>query len=333
MYLLQEEINTGSFGVVYKGYFRVLDEGKDAEKKIVAVKTVDVHDIIDKNNALYEAQIQRQLRSVPNVVHLFDFFVCEEKAYFVQELAHGGDVLSRLLEKNRYQEKEAKKLARNLIKTISALHKRGIVHRDLKPENLLLKEKDNDTKILLCDFGDAFKFTAEDIKKEDDKLYTVCGTPAFMAPEIKQGDGYRGNEVDMWSIGCIIFLLIGGCAPFGYDHDLAFERSSKAEYEFNRKPWITEVSLSAMNLISKLLKLNPADRLTASEALNSRWLSSSSTSKVKRGASLPSSLLKFSAVPLSIKMPTKQLSRRSLLQQRNRPSVAVGRALNNRQRI
>jgi len=109
MYLLQEEINTGSFGVVYKAYFRVLDEGKDAEKKIVAVKTVDVHDIIDKNNALYEAQIQRQLRSVPNVVHLFDFFVCEEKAYFVQELAHGGDVLSRLIEKNRYQEKEAKK--------------------------------------------------------------------------------------------------------------------------------------------------------------------------------------------------------------------------------
>jgi len=329
LYTLKDEINRGAFGTVYEAHCRKLNKRSDEEKKIVAVKIVNVHDTNRKNDALYEAQIQRQLRSIPNVIHLFDFFVYDGKAHFVQQLAYGGDVLDRLMEKKRYREKDAKKLARNLITTIRALHNRGIVHRDLKPENLLLKEKNDDTKIMLCDFGDAYKFSAEDIE-EDDKLYTVCGTPAFMAPEILQRNGYRGKEVDMWSIGCIIFLLIGGYAPFGYDQKRAFERSCKADYQFGRNPWITEVSSNAMNLISKLLKVDPIDRLTASETLNSRWFCPSSTREIKKKAS---SSLNISATALSSKMLKTQQSQKALFQQRKHPSIAVGRALNNRQRI
>lgn len=326
-YILDGEINAGSFGTVYKAHAEALDKANDHQRKIVAVKIVDVHDNYEKENALYEAQIQRQLRSVPNIVHLFDFFVCGCKAYYVQELARGGDVLSRLLEKDRYQEKEAKKLARNLITTIRTLHSKEIVHRDLKPENLLLKEEDNDTKIMLCDFGDAYRFTDEDV--EDDKLYTICGTPAFMAPEIKQGGGYRGKEVDMWSIGCILYLLVGGYAPFGYDDDLAFERSSKADYNFDCKPWTTEVSSSAMNLISKLLTIDPGDRLTASDALNSRWLSPSSSRKKTSSSSL------FINIPASLncKMLIKQLSRRALMQHWKHASVASNIGLKNRRKV
>jgi len=331
-YILKEEINAGAFGIVYKAHCQDLNEDSDEEKqKTVAVKIIEVHDTYDKDNALYEAQIQRQLRSVPNVVHLFDFFVCDEKAYFVQELARGGDVLNRLLKKKRYQEKDAKKLATNLIMTIRALHYKEIVHRDLKPENLLLKDKNNDTKIMLCDFGDAYKYSSEEKEQEDDKLYTICGTPAFMAPEIMRKDGYRGKEVDMWSIGCILYLLIGGYVPFGYDQKIAFERSSKEEYEFNRSPWTTETSSSAMNLISKLLKVDPADRLTASEALSCRWLSSSTMKIKKNTSSSPSLNIAAAAAALSSKLSKKQQGGRTLLQPRKNPTFSIG-TLSDRQR-
>merc|ERR1711933_122589 len=112
------------------------DERNNEEKKMVAMKIVSVDDENRQQSALHEAWPQRHLRSIPNVVYLYDFFICDEKAYFVQQLAFGGEVLDRLMEKKRYQEKEAKKLAWNLITTIQALHRRGIVHRDLKPENL-----------------------------------------------------------------------------------------------------------------------------------------------------------------------------------------------------
>jgi len=331
-YVLKDKINSGAFGIVYKAHCQCLKEDIDEdEKKMVAVKIIEVADTYDKSNALYEAQIQRQLRSVPNIVHLFDFFVYEEKAYFVQELAHGGDVLSRLLEKKRYEEKDAKKLARNLIMTVRALHYKEIVHRDLKPENLLLKSTNNDTKIMLCDFGDAYKYTSEE-KEQDDKLFTICGTPAFMAPEIMLKDGYRGKEVDMWSIGCIIFLLIGGYAPFGYDQNIAYERSSEGDYDFKRSPWTTEVSSSAMNFISKLLKVDPEERLTASEALSCSWLSSSAK-KIKKKSSSSSDITAVTAAEISSKLSQKEQGVKALLQKRRDPSVSVSRIVNNRQRV
>jgi len=301
IYVLKEVINSGGFGVVYNAHFQSKTNG--GRKTTVAVKTVDIRDADDKENAFREAIIQRDLRIIPNVIHLIDFFIRGGKAFFVQELAAGGDLLDRLLEKKqrRYQEKDAKELARTLVSTIRDLHRQGIAHRDLKPENVLLKEKNDDTQIMLCDFGDAARLPYE----QDEKFYTCCGTPAFMAPEVNRGNGYR-EEADMWSIGCILFMLLGGYAPFGYDRKIAYQRATHSDYSFERSPWNTEVSMNAKEIISNLLIVDPVNRWTASEALNCCWLTPTKTQK-----KLSSSL----SFPLSSKI-TNSLKEGGRIQQR-----------------
>jgi len=273
-YVLRKMINKGAFGVVYKASCQT--ENNKSDDDLVAVKTVRIRDVDQQKKILLEAAFQTELRNIPHVVHLIDFWVHDGRAFFVQELAMGGDLLDRCLEKERYQETEAKIVARTLISTIRELHNRGIIHRDLKPENLLLTDSNDDTKIMLCDFGDAAGFSSD----EDDKHFTVCGTPAFMAPEVVSMNGYR-EEVDMWSIGCILFMMMGGYAPFGYDLVEAYKRASKSDYHFNCHPWNTEVSISAKKFITNLVNVDVVERWNATEALHSHWLAPETTTNSK----------------------------------------------------
>lgn len=120
-----------------------------------------------------------------------------------------GDVFERLANITTYSERDARDLASQLLKAIHHLHERKIAHRDLKPENLLLLESGNDSKIVLADFGFA-KYVPTDL------LRTRCGTPAFVAPELLVNDCRYDERVDMWSCGCLLYMLLGGkcCAGF-----------------------------------------------------------------------------------------------------------------------
>lgn len=177
----------------------------------------------------------------------------------MQWLAKGGDVFDRLAQLSTYTEKNSRDLGITLLKTLVELHRRKICHRDLKPENLLLKGKFDDTNILLADFGFA-KYVPED------GLKTRCGTPAFVAPEILVGNPY-GTQADMWSAGCLIFMLICGYPPFNdQSHSGLFRKIRAADFTFHESSW-SNVSLHAKQLVSRLLVVDPQFRMTSKESL------------------------------------------------------------------
>jgi len=147
-------------------------------------------------------------------------------------------------------------------------HSRGIVHRDLKPENILLTSKEDDGSIKIADFGFAKQF---DLSMGDESLTTSCGTPGYVAPEILNGKSY-GAEVDMWSFGVIIYILLCGYPPFHDDNQKnLFAKIRRGEYDFDPTYW-NEVSETAKDLIRKLLVVDGKQRYTIKELLAHPWM-------------------------------------------------------------
>ena len=258
-YTLDKRLRSGSYGVVYTTLNKVTNEE-------FAVKVIDRTKLKrkDDDGTFREVTVMKDLRDVRHVVRLVDFYVEPQMFYVVQMYAQGGDVFDRLADRTAYTEKDARDLAIILLQTLVELHKRKICHRDLKPENLLLKDKIDDTNILLADFGFAKYVPQEGLK-------TRCGTPAFVAPEILIGQRY-GVQADMWSAGCLIYMLIGGYPPFqDQSHRGLFRKIRAADFTFHDMYW-SNVSLYAKQLISKLLTVDPRSRLTAHESLLTTWL-------------------------------------------------------------
>jgi calcium/calmodulin-dependent protein kinase I len=219
---------------------------------------------VDDSAVFREVDVLKELRDVQGIVSLIDFFVKPDVFHIVQVLARGGDVFDRLAKRTTYSEKDARKLAKQLLETMRDMHERRFIHRDLKPENLLLKHEDIDSNILLADFGFSKKIPKEGLK-------TRCGTPAFVAPEILVGSQYD-ESVDMWSVGVLLFLLIGGYPPFqDENHRGLFRKIRAADYIFHETYW-EHVSADAKVLISSLMCVNPEYRWTAVQALNCNWI-------------------------------------------------------------
>lgn len=199
-YKKMDEIARGSFGVVYTA-----TPLSDPET-VYAVKVVDKAKMKSQKDidlVHREAKYMKELSAIPHVVPLIEFIPEKDYLYVVLFYARGGDLFQRLTKKRRFTERDARDIAVVLFETLDVMHtKHNIVHRDLKPENLLLADSNSD-KILFADFGFANKVP-------ESGLRTRCGTPAFVAPEILLGRPYH-QAVDMWSIGCIIFFMLGGC--------------------------------------------------------------------------------------------------------------------------
>ena len=166
LYRLDQRLRSGSFGTVYEC------QHINYPDQIYAVKVIDRTKLKPKDDkAIFtEVATLRELHPVQNVIKIIDFFVEPDKLYMVQMLARGGDVFDRLTARTKYNEMDARSLAVTLIQTMAQIHERGIVHRDLKPENLLLREEENDTGILVADFGFAKRCP------KGSYLRTRCGT-------------------------------------------------------------------------------------------------------------------------------------------------------------
>jgi calcium/calmodulin-dependent protein kinase I len=258
-YILDKRLRSGSYGIVHT----TRHKGTNDE---YAVKVIDRTKLKPKDDdaTFREVKIMKDLVNVPNIVGLIDFYVEPKTFYVVQVYAKGGDVFDRLAQRVNYNEKDARDLGILLLETMKQLHQRKICHRDLKPENLLLKEKGDDSQILVADFGFA-KYVP------DEGLKTRCGTPAFVAPEILVGDFYN-TQADMWSVGCLLYMLIGGYPPFQDEtHRGLFRKILAADFTFHDMYW-SNVSLHAKQLISKLLTVNPQLRLNADTCLRTTWL-------------------------------------------------------------
>ncbi|XP_044284970.1 serine/threonine-protein kinase MARK1 isoform X2 [Varanus komodoensis] len=222
--------------------------------------------IIDKTQ-LNPTSLQKLFREVrimkilnhPNIVKLFEVIETEKTLYLVMEYASGGEVFDYLVAHGRMKEKEARAKFRQIVSAVQYCHQKYIVHRDLKAENLLL---DGDMNIKIADFGFSNEFTI------GNKLDTFCGSPPYAAPELFQGKKYDGPEVDVWSLGVILYTLVSGSLPFdGQNLKELRERVLRGKY---RIPFY--MSTDCENLLKKLLVLNPIKRGSLEQIMKDRWM-------------------------------------------------------------
>ncbi|XP_075700041.1 MAP/microtubule affinity-regulating kinase 3 isoform X4 [Rhinoderma darwinii] len=222
--------------------------------------------IIDKTQ-LNPTSLQKLFREVrimkilnhPNIVKLFEVIETEKTLYLIMEYASGGEVFDYLVAHGRMKEKEARAKFRQIVSAVQYCHQKHIVHRDLKAENLLL---DADMNIKIADFGFSNEFTV------GNKLDTFCGSPPYAAPELFQGKKYDGPEVDVWSLGVILYTLVSGSLPFdGQNLKELRERVLRGKY---RIPFY--MSTDCENLLKRFLVLNPSKRGTLEQIMKDRWI-------------------------------------------------------------
>ncbi|XP_063889810.1 calcium/calmodulin-dependent protein kinase type 1 isoform X2 [Scylla paramamosain] len=263
-YVLKDLLGTGAFSQVR------LAEVKDDPSTVVAIKIIDKKALKGKEDSLEnEIKVLRRLTH-PNIVQLLETFEDKHKVYLVMELVTGGELFDRIVEKGSYTEKDAADLIRQVLEAVDYMHEQGVVHRDLKPENLLYFSQDEDSKIMISDFG---------LSKMEDSgiMATACGTPGYVAPEVLAQKPY-GKAVDVWSIGVIAYILLCGYPPF-YDENDAnlFAQILKGEFEFDSPYW-DEISDSAKDFIRQLMCVDVERRFTCKQSLNHPWISGNAAS-------------------------------------------------------
>ncbi|CAH8497932.1 unnamed protein product [Schistosoma rodhaini] len=261
---LRDQPNVGKYKLI-----RTLGRGNFAKVKLaqhvstgreVAVKVID-------KTQLNQASLKKLFREVnimkmlnhPNIVRLYEVIESERHVYLVMEYAENGEVFDHLVAHGRMKEREARAAFRQIVSAVEYCHQKKIVHRDLKAENLLF---DGYYNIKLADFGFSNLFDGSK------KLDTFCGSPPYAAPELFQGRKYDGPEVDVWSLGVILYTLVSGSLPFDAQHlkDLQ-ERVLRGKY---RVPFYMSTDCEA--LLRKLLVLNPAKRMTLRNVMSDKWL-------------------------------------------------------------
>uniref|UniRef100_A0A8B9LKZ5 Serine/threonine-protein kinase DCLK2 n=1 Tax=Astyanax mexicanus TaxID=7994 RepID=A0A8B9LKZ5_ASTMX len=212
-----------------------------------------------------EVSILRRVKH-PNVVLLIEEMDTYSELYLVMELVKGGDLFDAITSTNKYTERDASGMLYNLASAIKYLHSLNIVHRDIKPENLLVYEHQDGSKSLkLGDFGLATVV--------DGPLYTVCGTPTYVAPEIITESGY-GLKVDIWAAGVITYILLCGFPPFRgstEDQEALFDQILMGQLDFPLPYW-DNVSDSAKELITCMLQVEVNQRYTALQVLDHPWV-------------------------------------------------------------
>lgn len=260
LYKLKGVLGSGAFSTVRLGYHR-----SDQEKSY-AVKCIDRQKLTKEDAiALIEEVAILKEFDHEHIICLYDFFE-ESKMYFlVMERMSGGELFDRIVEKHFYNEKEARDVCKILLEAVGYCHKNNVAHRDLKPENLLLVSEKDDEKVKIADFGFAKRVASPN------SLTTQCGTPGYVAPEILEGQSYD-TKADMWSIGVILYILLGGYPPFiENDQRKLFRKIRKGDYEFHDEYW-GAISEEAKTLIGSLITVDPSQRLTAQEALQNSWI-------------------------------------------------------------
>lgn len=268
--MINEKYKVGK--VIGDGNFAVVKECLErATGQEYALKIIDKARCSGKEHLIEnEVAVLRKVRH-PSIIQLIEVDETPTQLFLVMELVKGGDLFDAITSSTKYSERDASAMVFNLSGAIKYLHRMNIVHRDIKPENLLVCEYPDGTKSLkLGDFGLATVV--------EGPLYTVCGTPTYVAPEIIAETGY-GLKVDIWAAGVITYILLCGFPPFRSENnvqDELFDQILRGKLEFPSPDWDT-ISLPAKMLISQMLQVNVDARFTAEEVLSHPWVTDEPT--------------------------------------------------------
>uniref|UniRef100_A0A4W5LX55 calcium/calmodulin-dependent protein kinase n=1 Tax=Hucho hucho TaxID=62062 RepID=A0A4W5LX55_9TELE len=260
-----EELGKGAFSVVRR-CVKVLS-GQEYAAKIINTKKLSArdHQKLDR-----EARICRLLKH-SNIVRLHDSISEEGHHYLIFDLVTGGELFEDIVAREYYSEADASHCIQQILEAVLHCHQMAVVHRDLKPENLLLASKSKGAAVKLADFG-----LAIEVEGEQQAWFGFAGTPGYLSPEVLRKDPY-GKAVDLWACGVILYILLVGYPPFwDEDQHRLYQQIKAGAYDFPSPEWDT-VTPEAKDLINKMLTINPAKRITASEVLKHPWISHRST--------------------------------------------------------
>ncbi|XP_077874883.1 ribosomal protein S6 kinase alpha-2 isoform X4 [Ictidomys tridecemlineatus] len=258
-YEIKEDIGVGSYSVCK----RCVHKATDAE---YAVKIIDK----SKRDPSEEIEILLRYGQHPNIITLKDVYDDGKYVYLVMELMRGGELLDRILRQRYFSEREASDVLCTITKTMDYLHSQGVVHRDLKPSNILyMDESGNPESIRICDFG-----FAKQLRAENGLLMTPCYTANFVAPEVLKRQGYDA-ACDVWSLGILLYTMLAGFTPFANGPDDTPEeilaRIGSGKYALSGGNW-DSISDAAKDVVSRMLHVDPQQRLTAVQVLKHPWI-------------------------------------------------------------
>ncbi|XP_017676771.1 PREDICTED: calcium/calmodulin-dependent protein kinase type 1G [Lepidothrix coronata] len=221
-FIFMEALGSGAFSEVF------LVKQKSTGK-LFALKCIKKSPLTRDSSLENEIAVLKKIKH-ENIVTLEDIYESTTHFYLVMQLVSGGELFDRILERGVYTEKDASLVIHQVLTAVKYLHENGIVHRDLKPENLLYLTPEENSKIMITDFGLS--------KMEQNGIMsTACGTPGYVAPEVLAQKPYS-KAVDCWSIGVITYILLCGYPPFYEETESKlFEKIKEGYYEFESPFW------------------------------------------------------------------------------------------------
>ncbi|XP_039386756.1 hormonally up-regulated neu tumor-associated kinase homolog A-like [Mauremys reevesii] len=260
-YLVGKMINKGSFAKVMEGLH--IPTGEKVAIKVIDKKKAKQDSYVLKNMKR-EPRIHQMIKH-PNIVQLYETLETENFYYMVMELCLGGDLMDRICDKKKLEEREVRDYTRQIMSAVEHLHRHGIVHRDLKIENFLLDENNN---IKIVDFGLSNTIKFESLSQE--LLNTQCGSPAYAAPELLAHKKY-GPKVDVWSIGVSTFAMLTGTLPFIVE-PFNIKQLHQKMVNSEISPIPSNISSGAVHFMHSLLEPDPAKRPAVKDAMKDKWL-------------------------------------------------------------
>ncbi|XP_069461116.1 hormonally up-regulated neu tumor-associated kinase homolog A-like isoform X2 [Ambystoma mexicanum] len=260
-YLVGKMINKGSFAKVMEGLH--IPTGQKVAMKVIDKKKAKQDSYVLKNMKR-EPRIHQMIKH-PNIVQLYETLETENSYYMVMELCLGGDLMDRICDKKKLDEREVRRHTRQIMSAVEHMHRHGIVHRDLKIENFLLDENNN---IKIVDFGLSNTLKFEGLSQE--LLNTQCGSPAYAAPELLAHKKY-GPKVDVWSMGVSMFAMLTGTLPFTVE-PFNIKQLHQKMVNGEISPIPPDISSGAVQFMRVLLEPDPTKRPTVKEAMEEKWL-------------------------------------------------------------
>ncbi|XP_031276242.1 calcium-dependent protein kinase 10-like [Pistacia vera] len=284
-YVLGRELGRGEFGITYLCTDR-------ETKEDLACKSISKRKLrtaVDIEDVRREVMIMSTLPNHPNVIKLRATYEDSENVHLVMELCEGGELFDRIVARGHYSERAAAAVARTIMEVVRMCHENGVMHRDLKPENFLFANKKENSLLKAIDFGLSVTF------KPGDKFSEIVGSPYYMAPEVLKRN--YGPEVDVWSAGVILYILLCGVPPFWAETEQGVALAIlRGVIDFKREPW-PQISENAKSLVRMMLEQDPKKRPTAQQVLEHPWLQNAKkASNVPLGDIVRTRLRQFSVM-------------------------------------
>uniref|UniRef100_A0ACD5UM04 Uncharacterized protein n=3 Tax=Avena sativa TaxID=4498 RepID=A0ACD5UM04_AVESA len=295
-YSLGKELGRGQFGVTY--LCTEITTGRQ-----YACKSISKRKLVskaDKEDIRREIQIMQHLSGQPNIVEFCGAYEDKGSVHVVMELCAGGELFDRIIAKGHYSERAAATICRGVVNVVNVCHFMGVMHRDLKPENFLLATKDENAVLKATDFGLS-------VFIEEGKMYRdIVGSAYYVAPEVLRRN--YGKEIDVWSAGVILYILLSGVPPFWAETEKGiFDAILQGEIDFESQPW-PSISESAKDLVRKMLAQDPKKRITSAQVLQHPWLREGEASDKPIDSAVLSRMKQFRAMNKLKKMALKVIA-------------------------